>query len=107
MSGFSFRSATGVDVAIKPDADYGEVVHESQEIGAILDGNTRAFNDHDPYQRTKHLGTHVASIPIAVWMDWKRQGFVGAPGTIIDDKKFAAALNDYQNRKLRTAPGRV
>ena len=46
-------------------------------------------------------GQRVASIPLPIYFDLKRQGILD------DDKKFRAWLNDPANRHFRTRPGRV
>jgi|TARA_R110000772_G_scaffold9387_1_gene30881 hypothetical protein len=79
--------------------DNGEFVIETvQQADAILDSNKRQFNSAS----NKHGDMDkVASIPLSVYYDLKRQGIADDPKAL---KKW---LNDPDNRAFRTRGGRL
>lgn len=70
-----------------------------QEVGDVLDLNKRAYNDASTgWKQDMHK---VASIPLAVYYELKRQGVLD------DERRLKAWLNDPDNRAFRTKQGRV
>lgn len=80
--------------------DNGEYVIETVQKVDVDEANTRARNATD--KRTKWGDmSRVASIPLSVFYDLKRQGIVD------DQKAFKKWLNDPDNRVFRTREGTV
>lgn len=78
----------------------GEYVIETVQELDVDESNTRARNSTD--KRTKWGDmSRVASIPLSVFYDLKRQGIVD------DQKAFKKWLNDPDNRVFRTREGTV
>lgn len=85
------------------------VVERIQDVEPYLDANQRQFNDASSWRpfAGKNLRP-VADIPMIVVEQWMKEGF-----DLFDDKQegyqreLKRRLNDYTNRKLRTAPGRI
>ena len=77
--------------------DKGEyVIEKVQEVQAIADSNKRQYNDTpDRYSDVNK----VASIPLSVYYELKRQGIADDPVAL---KKW---LNDSDNRVFRTRAG--
>lgn len=76
------------------------VVEESQDVTAIIDANKKQHNEIDRHQPHGNL-SKVASIPLNIYFDLKKQGVVDDP------KRFKRWLNDPDNRYFRTRGGRV
>ena len=80
--------------------DNGEYVIETVQELDVDESNKRARNSTD--KRTKWGDmSRVASIPLSVFYDLKRQGIVD------DQKAFKKWLNDPDNRVFRTREGTV
>ena len=69
-----------------------------QAIGDRLDVNKALFNEPSSGWGE---GRRVASIPLVVWEELKRNGIAD------DKKKLKAWLNHPDNRAFRTRPGKV
>jgi hypothetical protein len=88
------------------------VVYREQDVEPYLEANAKAYNDA-PSWRPYASGTadrpmrHVASVPMVVIEQWMKEGVNVFDPSPEMQKKIAAKLNDYTNRKLRTYPGRV
>jgi len=76
------------------------VFEDVQEVSDVLAANKERYKYFDERSRWGD-GDHVASIPLVVWEDLQRQGIAN------DKKRFAAWLNDPDNRAFRTRPGRI
>jgi hypothetical protein len=103
MSGrrlFDKDPAMGTTTYFHYDDDAGSMTLETlQETDDIVEGNKQDFNDAPAHWRgDMHK---VASIPMTLYMQLKREG-------IIDDPRaFKRWLNDRDNRFFRTRPGKV
>ena len=81
--------------------DNGEFVIETkQQISGIAESNKRSFADTDRKAKYGDMAK-VASIPLNVYYELKRQGIVDDPKAM---KKW---LNDPDNRAFRTRGGTV
>jgi hypothetical protein len=84
---------------------YDEMADESiietvQDVEPLFDINAATFNSTDSRARWGE-GQMVARLPLNIWWDLKQKGVID------DQKKFARWLNDSENMKFRTRPGRV
>lgn len=83
------------------DHDTGlATIRDEQDVSGILDANKIDYNEA-PARHGDALGKKVASIPLGLFMDLRKQGITR------DRKAFARWLNDPDNRLFRTAPGMV
>lgn len=84
------------------DGDKDEAIIETVvDATDVIEENKAAFNQIDEKAGWKGDMHKVASIPMALFYDLKKQG-------IIDDQaRLKAWLNDPDNRFFRTRPGRV
>jgi len=76
------------------------IISETQDVTNIIEMNKRSANEidkHKPYGEW----SKVASIPLNLYYDLKRQGIVDDPA------RFKKWLNDPDNRFFRTRGGRV
>lgn len=80
--------------------DNGEYVIETVQKVDVDEANTRARNATDKRTKWGEMA-RVASIPLSVYYDLKRQGIVD------DQKAFKKWLNDPDNRVFRTREGTV
>ncbi len=85
------------------------VVERIQDVQPYLDANQSAFNEAPTWRPFAGINMRpVADIPMIVVEKWMKEGF-----NLFDDKQdgyqreLKRRLNDYTNRKLRTAPGRI
>ena len=78
----------------------GEYVIETVQKLDVDESNTRARNATDKRTKWGEMA-RVASIPLSVYYDLKRQGIVD------DQKAFKKWLNDPDNRVFRTREGTV
>ena len=78
----------------------GEYVIETVQKVDVDEANTRARNATDKRTKWGEMA-RVASIPLSVYYDLKRQGIVD------DQKAFKKWLNDPDNRVFRTREGTV
>ena|ERR1035437_1288918 len=81
-----------------PDTE-GFVIETVQDVTAIIEANKFLYNE-DTGSRQGDL-TRVASIPLSIYWGLKQKGIID------DQKRFAAWLNDSDNRFFRTRGGRV
>lgn len=78
----------------------GEYVIETVQKLDVDESNTRARNATDKRTKWGEM-SRVASIPLSVYYELKRQGIVD------DQKAFKKWLNDPDNRAFRTREGTV
>jgi hypothetical protein len=83
-------------VSVTPGDD-AVVVHDVQEVGDVLRANAR---DADVDQSGRHFRL-AARIPLAIIEKARAEGWVH------DRNKWAAWLNDPENRAFRVWPGRI
>ena len=76
---------------------YMETIEDHQ---AVVDVNRRLDNDHTDanWRGDLHM---VASLPLTVWFELKKNG------TMDDEKRLRAWINDSANSAFRVRPGRV
>lgn len=91
---------TGMKTFFSFDDDTEEFTLRSEhDVTGILEDNRRQQNNEpDRFKGDVH---RVASIPLALYFDLKKQGIVG------DQKRLKAWLNDSENQFFRTKLGRV
>lgn len=80
-------------------------IETEQRVDDIVDRTKSSFNSTDERARWGD-GQMVASIPLSIYYDLKRQGIIDPEGDP-SGKKLAKWLNDADNRAFRTRPGRV
>lgn len=85
------------------DEDGDEFVLETvQDVQDIVDiANEQYKDDAHEGQRWKGDIHLVARVPLAVWAELEKAGIAG------DDEALKKWLNDPDNRKFRTKPGRL
>ena len=96
------------DSVVHADGDGGIVIETKQDITGIIEQNKKEYNSFDERARwSDHLfGNKVASIPLTVIDDLNKQGIMRGYA-VLDEKRFAAFLNDPMNRAWRTRTGVV
>jgi hypothetical protein len=94
--------------AVHADGDGGIVIQTRQDVSAIIEQNKKEYNSFDERAKwSDHLfGNKVASIPLTVIDDLNKQGIMRGYA-VLDEKRFAAFLNDPMNRAWRTRTGVV
>lgn len=105
MSGFGARLFdvdhwAGTTTYAHADGEGGLILETQQDVEPVLEANKILHADVDERARYGEW-TRVASIPLVVWEEWKKQGDVKDPAFL--RKK----LNDRDNLYFRTRPGRV
>jgi hypothetical protein len=89
---------TKSSVIFHPETDGDSWVEEMrQDVGGIIDHNKAILN----LDRRKSDVRRMASIPIVVWTELKRNGIADDP------KRLKKWLNDPENSAFRTRPGKV
>ena len=83
---------------VKSDGEF--VIETQQQVSGIAEANKRSFADTDTKAKYGDMAK-VASIPLNVYYELKRQGIVDDPKAM---KKW---LNDPDNRVFRTRGGPV
>lgn len=76
------------------------IISETQDVTAIIEANKRSANAIDRHQKHGEW-SKVASIPLNIYYDLKRQGIVDDP------VRFKRWLNDGDNKYFRTRGGVV
>lgn len=94
--------------AVHADGDGGIVIEMRQDVTEIIEQNKKEYNSYDERARWSDqlFGNKVASIPYSVIDDLNKQGIMRG-FAVLDDKRFAAWLNDPMNRAWRTRTGVV
>ena len=87
------------------DLDGKYFIETKQDISGIIESNKAQFNAIDEKAKWGEW-TKVASIPNAVIDDLNKKGIMRG-FAVLDDKRFAAWLNDPMNRAWRTRTGVV
>lgn len=83
------------------DAEGTFTISSKQDVTGIVDTNKSSFSGIDERANWKGEWHHVASIPLTVYYELKRQG-------ILDDQAAMKRwLNDRDNRYFRVRPGKV
>jgi hypothetical protein len=83
------------------DADTDDVAIETvQDVTALVEANRAEYDEYTSLDRYGDM-RRVASIPIALYFDLKRQGIAEDP------EAMRRWLNDPDNRFFRTSPGTV
>ena len=94
--------------AVHADGEGGIVIQTRQDVSAIVEQNKKEYNSFDERARWSDnlFGNKVASIPMTVIDDLNKQGIMRGYA-VLDEKRFAAFLNDPMNRAWRTRTGVV
>jgi hypothetical protein len=96
------------ETAVHADGEGGIVIQTRQDVSAIIEQNKKEYNSFDERARWSDnlFGNKVASIPLTVIDDLNKQGIIRGYA-VLDEKRFAAFLNDPMNRAWRTRTGVV
>ena len=96
------------NTVIHADGEGGIVIETKQDITGIIEQNKKEYNSFDERSRWSDnlFGNKVASIPMTVIDDLNKAGIMRG-FAVLDDKRFAAFLNDPMNRAWRTRTGVV
>ena len=73
----------------------------------LIEANKASMNNYDERAGFKSDLNRVASIPLEILFDLKRQGILGDNFMVLNQKAFRQWLNDADNRAFRTRPGVV
>ena len=73
----------------------------------LIEANKASMNNFDERASFKSDLNRVASIPLEILFDLKRQGILGDNFMVLNQKAFRQWLNDADNRAFRTRPGVV
>ncbi len=94
--------------AVHADGEGGIVIEMRQDVTEIIEQNKKEYNSYDERARWSDqlFGNKVASIPYSVIDDLNKAGIMRG-FAVLDDKRFAAWLNDPMNRAWRTRTGVV
>jgi hypothetical protein len=99
---FDIDPITGVKKMWHYDGDKDEAIIENIiDATDVIEENKATFNQYDEKANWKGDMHKVASIPMALFYDLKKQGIIDDPA------RLKAWLNDPDNRFFRTRPGRV
>ena len=95
-------------IAVHADCEGGIVIQTRQDVTDIVEQNKKEYNSYDERARWSDqlFGNKVASIPMTVIDDLNKVGIMRG-FAILDEKRFAAWLNDPMNRAWRTRTGVV
>ena len=96
------------ETAVHADGEGGIVIQTRQDVTDIVEQNKKEYNSYDERARWSDqlFGNKVASIPMTVIDDLNKVGIMRGLA-ILDEKRFAAWLNDPMNRAWRTRTGVV
>jgi hypothetical protein len=97
---FDVDEWAGTKTIFHPDGEGGFHLETLQDVEPVLEANKILHADVDERARYGEW-TRVASIPLVVWEEWKKEGDVRDPNFL--RKK----LNDRDNLYFRTRPGRI
>lgn len=86
----------GENITFQSINDYTDIIESNKSSMASIDERAR-WGDLN----------RVASIPLEILFDLKRQGVLGERFQIADEPRFRAWLNDSDNKAFRTRHGRV
>ncbi len=84
------------------------IIQTAQDVSALVEANKKEFNSYDERAKWSDqlYGNKVASIPFTAIDDLNKAGIMRG-FHVVDDVRFAAWLNDPENRAWRTRPGVV
>lgn len=85
----------------------GFVIETRQNVTALIEANTQAWNASDTHTRYRDGMHEVARLPNTIIMELAKQGIVTPAMRILDPKKFRAWLNSSENLRWRVRAGRV
>jgi len=89
------------------NTDTGTVIEVVQDITDIVEQNKQEFNNASTTWGDGDVFTNkIATIPFTV-IDKLNQKGIMRGFHVLDKKKFAAWLNDRDNRVFRTKPGQI
>jgi len=96
------------ETAVHADGEGGIIIQTRQDVTDIVEQNKKEYNSYDERARWSDqlFGNKVASIPMTVIDDLNKAGIMRG-FAVLDDKRFAAWLNDPMNRSWRTRTGVV
>ena len=79
------------------------IITSEQDASFLVDLNRQLRNEQDRrhFNDNEELGTHVAHIPMSIFMDLVKKGITK------DQKEFKKWLNNPDNAYFRTHPGNV
>ncbi|KKL93912.1 hypothetical protein LCGC14_1869940 [marine sediment metagenome] len=97
----AFDPATATHSLWHEDHDGTIVVETEQDVEAVIEDAKIRYNMHDERSPFKGDLHRVASIPMTILMELYKWGIMD------ESKRFAAWLNERDNRVFRTRPGRV
>ena len=99
---FDINPITGVKKMWHYDADKDEAIIETiVDASSVVEDNKAEFNHFDERASWKGDLHKVATIPMSLYYELKKQGITDDP------KRMKAWLNDPDNRFFRTRPGTV
>ena len=99
---FDYDPVTGVKKMWHYDAEKDEGIIENViDATDVVEENKASFNQYDEKSNWKGDMHKVASIPMTLFYDLKKQGIIDDPA------RLKAWLNNPDNRFFRTRPGRV
>jgi len=83
------------ETAVHADGEGGIVIQTRQDVSDIVEQNKKEYNSYDERARWSDqlFGNKVASIPMTVIDDLNKAGIMRG-FAVLDDKRFAAWLND-------------
>lgn len=89
-----------------PETD-GFTIQSQQDVEPFLEMNKRQYNNVGDYRRYTGEWHKIASLPATIVMQLAEKKILRADGSILDEPRYRAWLNDPDNRLFRTRPGRV
>ena len=96
------------DSVVHADGDGGIIIETKQDVTDIIEQNQKEYNSFDERAKWSDelFGNKIASIPFTVIDELNKQGIMRG-FAVLDEKRFAAWLNDPMNRAWRTRTGVV
>lgn len=97
---------TGIETRWYHNSADGKIhVQRLQDVEPNMDVNKAEYNSHSDYRSFGKGHMHkMASIPMAIYEKWLKEGFDVLKG---DDAELRRRLNSPEYRHLRTKPGRM
>jgi hypothetical protein len=107
---FEYDSVTGTRKIFHELAD-GYAIETQTDVTDIIEMNKAqhaATGEREPFKGDFLDGqTLVARIPLSIYFELHRKGIIDPDGDCHDDSRLVRHLNDRDNIKLRTRPGRL
>lgn len=88
------------------DETDGFTIETVQDVEPLLERNKALWNDTEKHTRYGEL-TRIASVPPVIVMELAKQGILRMDGSILDEPRYRAWLNDRDNLCFRTRAGKV